>query len=156
MRILLTNIFQYANLLDIMISLKKIASQFPLLLLVAFVFVKTAVADSAPIQVPESALGFHIPTMTDVLTFMIRTFFAVAGIIALLYLLLGALAWITSGGNKESVEKARDKIQNAIVGLILIVLVLALMYTLEQVVFAGKICFGISCPMTLPSLLKPL
>lgn len=120
--------------------------------LFVFVFAQNAGAQ------PEikANLPFPIPTLGDVLTFMIRIFFAVAGIIALLYLLLGALAWITSGGNKESVEKARDKIQNAIVGVILIVVVLAVIWTLEQVVFAKAVCFGISCPLTIPSLLKPL
>jgi hypothetical protein len=72
---------------------------------------------------------------------------------ALLYLLLGALAWITSGGDKGGVEKARDKIQAAIVGVLMIVIVLAVVWTLENVVFQQKICFGISCPLTLPSLL---
>lgn len=137
-------------------QLSKFISVVSLLSLSAFIFVKNVAADVPVVQIPVAALGFQIPTLTDVLTFMIRMFFAVAGIIALLYLLLGALAWITSGGNKESVEKARDKIQNAIVGLLLIVLVLALMWTLEQVVFAKAICFGISCPMTLPTLIKPL
>ncbi|QQG44408.1 MAG: hypothetical protein HYW86_00610 [Candidatus Roizmanbacteria bacterium] len=99
-------------------------------------------------------LPFQIPTLGDLLTFIIRFFFAVAGLVALIYLLLGALAWITSGGNKENVDKAREKIQNAIIGVILIVLVLAIIWTLEQIVFAQKICFGISCPLSMPTLLK--
>ena len=57
----------------------------------------------------QVALGFKIPVFNEVLTFVIRFFFIIAGLVALLYLLLGALAWITSGGNKESVDKAREK-----------------------------------------------
>ena len=102
----------------------------------------------------QATLGFAIPTLSDLLTFIIRFFFAIAGLAALLYLLLGALAWITSGGSKEGVEKAREKIQAAIIGVILIVLVLALIWTLEKIVFSEKICFGLSCPLTLPSLIK--
>lgn len=99
-------------------------------------------------------LGFAIPTLGDVLTFAIRAFFAVAGLTAMFYLLLGAFAWITSGGDKDSVATARGKIQAAIVGVILMVVVLGIVWTLEQVIFNRRICFGISCPVTIPSLIK--
>ncbi len=108
------------------------------------------------VKVQEGAggLGFAIPDLSLLLTFLIRVFFAIAGLAALLYLLLGALAWITSGGSKEGVDKARDKIEAAIIGLIVIVAVLSLMWTMEQVVFNKSLCFGISCNLTLPVLLK--
>lgn len=107
------------------------------------------------IQIQEGDLGFKIPGLADILTFVIRIFFVIAGIIALLYLLLGAFGWITSGGEEENVKKAREKITAAIIGVILIVAVLAIIVTLEQVVFRKKICFGISCPATIPSLVHP-
>jgi cytochrome bd-type quinol oxidase subunit 2 len=116
---------------------------------------KVMAVDDSQVQVNEGDLGFKIPNLGEILTFVIRFFFVLAGLAALLYLLLGALSWITSGGNKENVEKARDKIQAAIVGMIVIVLVVALIWTLEQVVFKETLCFGISCPITIPSLLKP-
>ena len=100
-------------------------------------------------------LGFKIPSLGDILTFTIRAFFVVAGLMALFYLLLGALAWITSGGDKDAVTAARDKIQAAVVGLLLIVAVLAIIWTLEQVIFNRRICLGLSCPLTLPGLIKP-
>lgn len=99
-------------------------------------------------------LGFAVPTLSTVLTFLIRFFFVMAGLAALIYLLWGSFSWVTSGGQKENVEKARDKIQAAIVGLILIVAVLAIMVTLEQVVFNQKICVGLSCDITVPNLIQ--
>ena len=98
--------------------------------------------------------GIQIPTLSIILTFAIRMFFIIGGLAALLFLLLGALAWITSGGDKENVSKAQAKITNAIIGVILIAVVLAVIVTLEQVVFGGKICLGLSCPLTIPSLVK--
>ena len=115
-----------------------------------------AVFAASDLQVDEGTLEFQIPTFGDILTFIIRLFFVLAGLAALLYLLLGAFTWITSGGNKESVEKARDKIQAAIVGIILVVIVVAILATLETVVFSGKLCFGLTCPVSIPTLLKPL
>ena len=111
-----------------------------------------APAYAQPIQ---ANLGFAPPSLSDILTFVIRAFFVIAGLAALLFLLLGALAWVTSGGNKENVDKARDKITAAVLGLIIIVAVLAIIVTMEQIVFANRLCLGLSCPITIPALLQP-
>ncbi len=121
-------------------------------LILSLFFVPTVLAED--IQVSPGALGFQIPTLSDVLTFLIRAVFIVGGLAALLYLLMGAISWITSGGNKENVQKAQEKIQAAVIGVILIAVVLAVIATLEQVVFAKAICFGLTCPITIPALLK--
>ena len=105
-------------------------------------------------SISTGALGFKIPSLGDILTFIIRAFFVIAGLAALLYLLLGALAWITSGGDKEAITAAQQKIQAAVIGMILIVAVLAIIWTLEQVVFNRRICLGLSCPLTLPGLIE--
>lgn len=109
---------------------------------------------AADVIVDQKALGFAIPTLGDLLTFIIRGFFIIAGLMALLYLLLGGLTWVTSGGNKENVDKARDKITNAIIGVIVIIATLAIIATLEQIVFGGRLCFGVTCKITIPELLK--
>ncbi len=105
-------------------------------------------------KVKVSGLGFSIPSLSQVLTFVIRFFFIIAGLAALLFLILGALAWVTSSGEKEKVNKAQEKIQAAVVGLVVLVAVLALLVTIEQFVFAKKVCFGLSCDMIIPGLLK--
>jgi len=107
----------------------------------------------ACVSVDAGSLGFKIPTLGDILTFAIRVLFVVAGLAALFYLLLGAFAWVTSGGDKDAVTAAREKIQAAVIGMILIVGVLAIIWTLEQVIFNRRICLGLSCPLTLPGLL---
>jgi len=113
-------------------------------------------ADTMPAcqSINTGDLGFQIPSLGDILTFIIRAFFVIAGLAALLYLLLGALAWITSGGDKEAITAAQQKIQAAVIGMILIVAVLAIIWTLEQVIFNRRICLGLSCPLTLPGLIE--
>ncbi len=106
------------------------------------------------VQVSEKDLGFNIPSFGDILTFIIRAFFVVAGIFALIYLLLGAFSWITSGGDKDKVESAQKKIQAALVGVILIIIVVAIVATLEQIVFQERLCFGLTCPLSVPELLE--
>lgn len=93
-----------------------------------------------------------VPPFGDVLSFVIKTFFIIAGLAALIYLLLGALSWITSGGNKENVDKAREKIQAAIIGLILILVVLSVVVLLENLLNIG---LGISKPIEFIPLVKP-
>jgi cytochrome bd-type quinol oxidase subunit 2 len=132
--------------------IKKLMASLSYLLLTGSVFAQNN--SGRDFQVDESALKFSIPTFGDILTFLIRGFFAIAGVAALVYLLLGAFSWVTSGGNKENVEKAREKIVAAITGVILVVVVVAVVATLEQVVFQGRLCFGLTCPFTVPALLK--
>ncbi len=106
------------------------------------------------IMVSEQELGFKIPNFTDILTFALRAVFVFGGLAALFMLLLGAFSWITSGGDKEKVGAAQQKIQAAIIGVIMIAVALAIVVTLEQVIFSGRICLGLSCPITIPSLLQ--
>ncbi|MBP9690475.1 hypothetical protein KBD81_00175 [Candidatus Woesebacteria bacterium] len=105
-------------------------------------------------SIQTSELGFQIPSLGDILTFAIRAFFVIAGLAALFYLLLGAMAWVTSGGDKDAITAAREKIQAAVLGMIMIVAVLAVIWTLEQVIFKRRICLGLSCPLTLPGLIE--
>ena len=103
------------------------------------------------ISYPKVDLGFTIPSFDAVLTFIIRFFFIIAGLVALIYFILGALAWITSGGNKESVDKAREKIQAALIGIILLFFVLALVGVLENILGMGM---GITKPIVFPQLIQ--
>lgn len=103
---------------------------------------------AAPVsQNADVQTNFTIPSLPDMISFLIKLFFFIAGLAALIFLLLGAFGWVTSSGDKEAVKKAQDKIQAAVIGLVVIVLVLAVMVTLEQFVFNRKFCLGISCPV---------
>jgi len=108
-------------------------------------------APLADVTYAPVALGFSIPSFDAVLTFIIRLFFIVAGIVALIYLLMGALGWITSGGNKENVDKAREKIQAALIGVILLFIVLAIVGVVENMLGLGM---GITKPIAFPKLIQ--
>ena len=56
--------------------------------------------------------------------FGINLFTIVAGMFLLIYLLWGALDWIVSGGEKERIAKAQNKITNALIGMVLVFVVL--------------------------------
>lgn len=113
--------------------------------------IKKILAADIPIGKIDFGTGFKYPELEDVITFVVRSLFVVAGLMALLYLLLGGISWITSGGNKESVEKARNKIEAAIIGLVVVFAVLAIVVLMEKVLKTG---LGISEPISFPSLIK--
>lgn len=138
-----------------MLTLQRVKNFFSSLILTLSLLPAKVFADFRNIEPAEKSLKFQTPGFSDILTFIIRAFFVVAGIFALIYLLLGAFSWITSGGDKEKVESARNKIQAALVGIILIIIVVALVATLEQIVFQQTLCFGLTCAASIPTLLVP-
>ncbi len=93
--------------------------------------------------------GFRVPTFAELIGNVIRLFFFVAGLVALVFLLLGGFEWVSSGGDSKKTDAARAKITSAVIGLVIMIAVLSLVIFLEQVVFGGKICLGISCPMNI-------
>jgi len=67
---------------------------------------------------PSIALGILFKTG-------IQLFIIVAGIALIIYLLSGSYDWIISGGEKEKIAKAQEKITNAIIGMLLIFAMIA-------------------------------
>lgn len=57
---------------------------------------------------------------------LITLFFIAATIVALIFLLIGGIKWITAGGDKAATESARGTITAAVVGLILVFSVYAI------------------------------
>lgn len=54
--------------------------------------------------------------INGVLTFVM----VIGALLVFLYLILGGIEWITSGGDKSKTEKARNKITAAVVGLVIL------------------------------------
>ena len=63
----------------------------------------------------------------------------VAALLTLFYLIMGAIAWITSGGDKGKVEEARNKITAAVIGLLILAAVWAIFQLVLQLAFGGNI-----------------
>jgi ABC-type dipeptide/oligopeptide/nickel transport system permease subunit len=101
----------------------------------------------------QSGLGWIAPGPGGILTFLIRLFFVVAALAALFQLLAGAFLVIVSGGEKEKWNKAFSRMGHAILGVFLIIVIFSGIVVMEQRVFNCAICFGISCPLRIPSLM---
>jgi len=64
--------------------------------------------------IPEFELGTLISNL-------IAAGIIIAGLLTFLYLVWGGIQWLTSGGDKAGLETDRERITNAIIGLILVV-----------------------------------
>src|SRR3989344_2245129 len=92
-------------------------------IVLTFVFALTPVA-FAQFQT-LSAGGTGLPNDTSVSGFILKIIniaLAVAGLIAVLFLIIGGFRYITSAGNEETAEQAKKIITNAIIGIVIIIL----------------------------------
>ncbi len=140
-------------------KIKKITASLPFYTLSSSVLAQSPTDTPTPIKTAADAGAIEgIPkiNLITILSFAVKLFFTIAALVALYHLIMGAFQWISSGGDKDAIGEARNKIQAAVVGLVMIVAILSIAYTLEQFVFRENICFGISCDIKIPGLLEQL
>ncbi len=70
--------------------------------------------------------GDPIAALGTLLGKFINIFIVLAGLVMLIYMLWGALDWITSNGEKDKIQKAQNKITNAALGIFIIIGVLVI------------------------------
>ncbi|MBL8029733.1 MAG: hypothetical protein JNN11_00605 [Candidatus Doudnabacteria bacterium] len=61
-------------------------------------------------------------TVSGLIKLVINWMLALAGLIAVLFLIIGGFWYITSAGNEEQAEKGKGTVINAIIGIVIIVL----------------------------------
>ena len=77
----------------------------------------------------------------------VKLFIFASGMALLIYLLLGAFDWITSGGDKEKLSKAQGKIINAIVGILVVIVVLSIFCIVTvNILGISSSCFVFTLP----------
>jgi hypothetical protein len=79
---------------------------------------------------PGTAFGAGDATIGATITAIVGIALAIAGLIAILFLIIGGFRYVTAGGNEEAAESAKKIILNAIIGIIVIIL----SYVILQVV----------------------
>ena len=79
--------------------------------------------NGTPVQPPQNVpSGGLNRTGENIITAFVNLLFLVAAVLAIIYLILGGIRWITSGGDPKGVEAARKQITYAILGLVIVVL----------------------------------
>lgn len=72
-------------------------------------------------------------TIFDTILAVVTWGLGIAGAVAVLYLIVGGFLYITAGGDEGRIEKAKNTIKNAIIGIVVILLALVIVLTLNEV-----------------------
>lgn len=124
-----------------MLGMKKVAAG-----ILSLGFLVSAVGVFAEAPTPTNAPGIPIrivaplqginpaTTIGSLLSNVLTIIFVLAAILVLFMLVVGAFQWITSGGDKEGVGKARDRITHALIGLAILALAFLIVQVVGQVV----------------------
>ena len=71
--------------------------------------------------------------LEKVFTNLLGVFTVIAGLMFLIYFVLGAIGWITAEGDPEKVKKAQKQLTNAVAGLVLVVLAYSVAFVLGEI-----------------------
>lgn len=80
----------------------------------------------SPVKPPGPVFNNPVEGLGRIMVTIISTFTLFAGLAALVYLLWGAVEWVTSAGEEEKLAKARLKMTHAALGIILLVAVIGI------------------------------
>ena len=87
-------------------------------------------ADIEPIKITPPGKGYS--DIGKFVTNALELSFILAILVVLVMLIWGAFEWITSGGDKDSVSKARNRIINALIGMAVLSIAFALFRVAAQ------------------------
>lgn len=71
--------------------------------------------------------------VAELMARLFRTIVVVGGLALLLYLAWGGINWIMAGGDKAKIDEAKDRITNAVIGMIILVGTVAIAIFLSEV-----------------------
>lgn len=106
-----------------------------------------AVSPSPEIIIKNPGVGFS--TLGEFVNNFLVLVFGLGLLVVLVMLIWGAFEWITSGGDKEAVGKARNRIINALIGMAVLAIAFALARVAGQ--FTGLNIQNIVIPTPNPS-----
>lgn len=138
-------------------NIKKI--ELYLLLLIVFCF--PAVVSAGPFAKPEEAKNnlevvgrgaeftpdSQGTQMTQIIATVIQAFLGLLGLIFIILILYAGYNWMSAGGDEQKVTKAKETIQRAIIGLVIIVLAYSITYFVFNNLPLGGVNRGNSNPL---------
>jgi hypothetical protein len=73
-------------------------------------------------------------TISAIISNAIAILFTVAAIAFVFMIIWGAFQWIISGGDKEALGKARGRLTNALIGIVILALAFVIIQTVGQII----------------------
>jgi hypothetical protein len=105
----------------------------------SFMWVKIALADFTIGQPPNTGVRAADNvnannTISAIISNAIAILFTVAAVAFVFMIIWGAFQWITSGGDKEALGKARGRLTNALIGILILALAFVIIQTVGQII----------------------
>ncbi|MGE5392774.1 MAG: hypothetical protein ACM3NH_03460 [Candidatus Saccharibacteria bacterium] len=97
-------------------------------------------AGAQGLRIPSGG-SFGLPdqaTASDFIIFIINIALAIAGLIAVFFLIIGGFRYITAAGNEDSSEQAKKIILNAIIGIVVIILSFVIVRVISNALTRGS------------------
>lgn len=117
-------------------------SKFASVLLLLFLLVAPLIVSAQ--LVPPNTTGTNLRDLSrgqgiaGFATFIIQTVLFFAGLVAVLFLIIGGYQYIVSGVNEEMAEQGKKTVQNAIIGIVIIIV----SFTIVTVIFRALAGIG--------------
>ena len=81
-------------------------------------------------------------TLSGLLTTVLKIMLALAGIVAVVFIIIGGYMYMTAGGNEETAEKGRKALVNAVIGLVIIILSYVIVQVITTALTTGSVFGG--------------
>lgn len=121
------NITKVANVLTVFVMVALIAM--PLFAGAQFRTVTAPGTDPLPNQT----------NATDIILRVIQILLAIAGLVAVIFLVVGGFQYITAGGNEERAESSKKTITNAIIGIVIVILAFVIVRVIANALIAQNV-----------------
>jgi len=112
-----------------MTSLRKISNYLSNAILTGVVYAQST--RDINLQPPSGWERLANITLPGIISTVIKLILVVAALIAFIFLVIGGIKWITSGGDKEQTAKAQGTITAALIGLVIVFAAWAIIKLLE-------------------------
>lgn len=112
-----------------MTSLRKISDYLNNAILASVVYAQST--RDINLQPPSGWEKLANITLPGIVSTVIKLILVVAALIAFIFLVIGGIKWITSGGDKEQTAKAQGTITAALIGLVIVFAAWAIIRLLE-------------------------
>lgn len=109
-------------------------------------FIQQIFAQEAAQITIKQPTNVKITEIGTLISAVVGTLLIIAALITFVYLILGGIQWITSGGDKAAMEAARNKITHAIVGLVIVGAAWAIMMLVQNFLGIEIIGKSVSLP----------
>src|SRR3989344_8747663 len=119
------------------INIQKVANVISIF--VVFALVLVPLLAGAQFRTPSGGPVGNVSNVTELIMRFIQILLAVAGLVAVIFLIIGGFRYITAGGNEETSESAKKTVTNAIIGIVIVILAFVIVRVISNALTGGAV-----------------